>query len=178
MASLINTATLALDSGFRQRVEAAMTTAATSVAAEAIGAQTPTVYQTRHILATEVLNNPSAYLDRFAWVVAANATVSGELGAPVAIASSTAADPAVVTTAAVHGYSTGDVVEISGHLVNTSLEGTWPVTVLTATTFSVPVLGVGVGAATGVCVKMPPDADIQFAVNSNWSNMAGVAATS
>ena len=175
--SLMTTANLAGDAGFRSRVQAAMMTAALNVAAEAVGVQDSSTYQLRHQLAVAVLNNPAGYLDRFAWAVAANATVSGAVQAPVAIASSTAVNPSVITTAAAHGLTTGDVVEIAGHAVNTAANGTWPVTVIIATTFSVPVLGTGTGTATGTVVKQPPDADIQTAVNADFSDIAGVGVT-
>lgn len=176
-ASLLTTAALANDAGFRQRVQAAMTIAALNVAAEAVGAQDAATYQTRHNLAAQVLNNSGGFLDRFAWAVAANTTVAGDVQAPVSIASSTVANPSAVTTAAVHGLATGDVVEISGHLVNTALNGTWPVTVTSTTVFTVAVVGNGAGAATGTVVKQPPDADIQFAVNADFSDIAGVGVT-
>ncbi len=176
MGSLITTANLANDTGFRLRVQASMMVAALNVAAEAVGGQDSSTYQLRHQLAVAVLNNPAGYLDRFAWAVAANATVSSDVQAPVAIASSTAVNPSVLTTAA-HGLSTGDVVEIAGHAVNTAVNGTFAVTVLTSTTFSVPALGTGAGGATGTVTKQPPDADIQFAVNSDFSDIAGVGVT-
>lgn len=57
--------------------------------------------------------------------------------APVrAITSSTDATPIVVTTAAVHGLSTGDVINIFGHTTNVAANGTYRVTVLTTSTFS------------------------------------------
>ena len=176
-ASLINTANLANDPGFRSRVQAAMMTSALNVAAEAVGAQDSSTYQLRHQLAVNILNNPGGYLDRFAWAVAANTTVSGDVGTPVAIASSTAADPLAVTTAAVHGLSSGNVVEIAGHLVNAAANGTWPVTVTSTTAFTIPALGTGTGGATGTVTLMPPDADIQFACNSDFSDIAGVGVT-
>ena len=175
--TLITTANLANDPGFRSRVQAAMMTAALNVAAEAVGVQDSSTYQLRHQMAVQVLNNPAAYLDRFAWAAAANSTISADVGVPVAIASSTAANPSVITTGAVHGLASGDVAEIAGHLVNTAVNGTFPVTVLTTTTFSVPALGSGTGGATGTVVKQPPDADIQFAVNADFSDIAGVGVT-
>lgn len=70
-------------------------------------------------------------------------------GTAVAIVSSTNATPIVMTTAT-HNYVTGQVVTIASHLVNTAANGTWKVTVLSATTFSLDgSVGVGVGAATG-----------------------------
>lgn len=70
--------------------------------------------------------------------------------ATVAIASSTNASPIAVTTSTPHGLSTGDVVTITGHLVNTAANGTVIVTVTGATTFTIQgSTGNGVGAATG-----------------------------
>jgi hypothetical protein len=111
----------------------------------------------------------------FIWPVVQNSAIVR--GAPVAISSSTNANPIVVTTAAVHGLSTGAVVEVSGHAVNTAANGSWTVTVLTTTTFSIPVVGNGVGGATGQVVKMPIDSDIQFQVNSVWDDVAGITIT-
>jgi hypothetical protein len=173
-ATLNGTAALATDPLFRQRVQAAMVTAALSVAAEAVGAQDAGTYGLRHELAVQVLNSPASFLDRFCWAAAANATVCGDVGPLLSIASSTAANPSVVTTAAAHGLASGDWVEIAGHAVNTAANGIWPVTVILTTTFSIPVLGNGIGTATGTAVKQPPDADIQFAVNSDFSDIAGV----
>lgn len=172
-ASLLNTAQLAVDSGFRSRVQAAMVTSALNVAAEVVGAQDNPTYIARHNLARDILNQPALYLDRFAWAAAANATVSADLQAPVAIASSTAAFPAQITTAAVHGLATGDVVEISNHS-DPAKDGTFPVTVVSTTAFTILVVGTAAGTATGQVQKMPPDADIQFAVNSDFSDIAGV----
>jgi hypothetical protein len=70
-------------------------------------------------------------------------------GATLAIASSTNTYPIVVTSASAHGLSTGDWVDITDHQVNISANGQYPVIVLTSTTFSIPVSGVGVGGATG-----------------------------
>jgi hypothetical protein len=173
-SSLITMANLATDAGFRSRVQAAMVTAGLQVASEAAGAQDDATYRLRHELAVAVLNNTGLYLDRFAWTVATNTTVAGDVGAPVSIASSTNANPIVVTTATVHGLTTGDFAEIAGHLVNTAANGTWAVTVTSTTVFNIPVAGNGVGAATGQVVKQPPDADIQFAVNSDWNDIAGI----
>jgi len=69
----------------------------------------------------------------------------------VSIASSTNASPIVVTTSAPHLLATGDAVIINAHATNTSANGVWPtVMVLSPTTFSIPVAGVGVGGATGM----------------------------
>jgi len=65
----------------------------------------------------------------------------------LAITSNTAANPTVVTTAA-HGFTTGQTVNITGQSGVVSINGQRVVTVLTATTFTVPVDCTG-GAGTG-----------------------------
>jgi len=66
-----------------------------------------------------------------------------------AIDSSTNATPIVVTDVG-HGLATGDYVVITSHATNTSANGTWKVTKVTADTFSLDgSVGVGIGAGTG-----------------------------
>lgn len=168
----VEQAALARDDAFLDQVRVAMATAGIAIEGEAVGGSDTVVYGKRQSLAVQVLNNPDGYLSRFAWAVVQNATITR--GAPVSVASSTNANPIVVTTAAAHGYSTGAVVEISGHLVNTAANGSWTATVLTTTTFSIPALGNGAGGATGTVVKMPIDSDIQFQVNAVWNDIAGI----
>jgi hypothetical protein len=174
-------ANLANDAGFRSRVQAAVITAGLNVAAETVGTSGPdgngAIYKLRHELAVNVLNNTGGYLDRFAWAAATNTTVAGDVGNPVSVAASTSANPAVVTTATPHGLSTNQFAEISGHSVNTNINGTWQVTVTNTTVFTIPVLGNGTGTATGTVTVQPPDADIQFAVNSVFGDIAGVGVT-
>jgi hypothetical protein len=67
------------------------------------------------------------------------ANISGNLPAPVAIASSTAANPTQITTSSNHGRTTGDVVDISGHGPNFGANGQYAVTVTGLTTFTIPV---------------------------------------
>lgn len=83
---------------------------------------------------------------------------------PVAITSSTDATP-IVVTATSHGFSTGDRVLIYGHTTNTTANGIFKVTKLTANTFSlqdeftgadVAGAGGGAGGNTGLCIKAPP----------------------
>jgi hypothetical protein len=59
--------------------------------------------------------------------------------APSTVSGVSVANPAVVTTSAAHGLATGQQVTISGVGGATAVNGTWTVTVLTSTTFSVPV---------------------------------------
>jgi hypothetical protein len=183
-ASLQATAALAADPLFQGRVQAAMMTAAIDVAAEAIGAQTIATYQARHELAVAILQgtrpggggSPGTvpWLSQFVWATAANVTIAGDVGAPVSVASSTDANPSVITTASAHGLETGGWAEVSGHEVNTAVNGVWAVTVIDAENFSVPVPGSGVGVATGQVTAQPPDGDIQFSVNSVFGSVAGV----
>lgn len=53
------------------------------------------------------------------------------------ITGATNANPSVITTSAAHGLATDDRVTIAGSVGNTAINGTWKVTVLTATTFTV-----------------------------------------
>jgi hypothetical protein len=81
--------------------------------------------------------------------------VTNELYAATTITSSSVANPTVITTAAAHNLTTGDYVEIVGHTGSTpSLIGyNGPVTVLTSTTFSLPV-NVTVGGSGGTVRKI------------------------
>ena len=65
------------------------------------------------------------------------------------ITSSTNTTPITISCTA-HGYSTGDIVVITGHLVNTSSNGTWEITVTGANTFTLNgSVGNGVGTTSG-----------------------------
>lgn len=172
----VRQATLAADVVFRARVQLMMFIAATAVAGEAVGVMTSGVYGKRQAHALAVLSNPNAYIDRYSWAVASNPTIGSDIVSPVSIASSTSANPIVVTTAASHGYVNGDTVEIIGHATNTTANGGWIVTNLTATTFSIPTAGVGVGLSTGTATKQPNDSDVQFTINSLVNDFAGVTA--
>jgi hypothetical protein len=171
---LVRQATLALDPVWRNRVELAMFVAMTAVMGEALPGGLQTVaWQKRQAYAEKVLNSPDAYVTRFAWAAASNSTIGTAIAAPVSITSSTNANPIVFTTPA-HGYTTGDTVEIVGHLVNTNANGGWIITVLTTTTFSIQAAGNGIGGATGTVTKQPNDSDQNFTVASLVSDFAGV----
>lgn len=175
-AQMAQQALLAQDQGFRNRVYVAMVAAGIAVAGEAVGVMTAGVYGKRQALAYAVLSNPLAYLERFAVGAASNSTIGGDVVAPVAVSTSTGANPSVVATAAAHGMVTGDTVEIAGHTTNTAINGQWVVTSLTSTTYSVPVLGIGAGTG-GTSTKQPPDADLtNFGPFSQWNKFAGVTA--
>lgn len=81
---------------------------------------------------------------------------------PVALVSSTNANPTVITSGT-HNLTTGDRVLIFGHAVNTNANGVFKVVVLSSTTFSlvdeftgVAIAGNGIGAGTGFVVIAPP----------------------
>jgi hypothetical protein len=161
------------DAAYVQRIRGAMIRAAIAVSTEAIGSLTATAWLKRRQLAIRILNNPDAYLASFAAGYAADPASSLTWFKPLNITSSTNADPSVLTTPT-HGLTNGDVVSIVGHLVNTNINGLWVVTVVTATTFSVPQPGNGVGGATGTVLRQETDANIAFTINSLFSAVAGL----
>jgi hypothetical protein len=183
-ASLQATALLAADPLFQARVQAAMVTAAVNVAAEAVGAMDIATYQLRHNLAAANLQGsrlPSGaggmtgvpWVSQFAWAVASNVSISGDVGPLVPVESTTGAFPAEIATAVAHGLADGQWVTIAGHQVNDAVNGTWAVTVTGSATFTIPVPGTIAGGATGTVQLQPPDSDIQFAVNSVFGSVAG-----
>ncbi len=79
----------------------------------------------------------------------------------VSIASSTNASPIVITTATAHGFTTGQVVSVAGHTVNTSANGIWKVgTVISSTQFQIlkldgsNTIAYGAGGATGAVTNV------------------------
>lgn len=71
---------------------------------------------------------------------APNSTAALAYGDAVAITDSSADSPTLITTAAAHGLATGVQVLITGHLGSTpSLDGSHVITVISPTTFTVPV---------------------------------------
>lgn len=100
-------------------------------------------------------------------------------GPAIAVSSSSVANPSVITTGAAHGFLTGHQVAIAGHAGSTpSINGTHVVTVLSPTTFSIPV-NVTVGGTGGTATRQARTAtnlniqcnDPDFALstdNINW----------
>ena len=84
-----------------------------------------------------------------------NATwTQGPIPATKAIVSSTNASPIQVTVTS-HGYATGDVVQITGHTVNSAANGVWIVTNTGANTFTLDgSTGNGVGGASGTAANI------------------------
>ncbi len=167
-------AQLLAEQSFLNRVRGAMVRAAIAVSTEAQGALTTNAWAKRRLLAIRIITGPDSVLGSFAAAVAADSNSALSWYAPIAIASSTNANPTVVTTSEAHGYSTGDVVSITGHGGNTNANGTWTITVLSSTTFSSPQPGSGTGTASGSVSKQINDSDLAFTVNSLFSAVAGL----
>jgi hypothetical protein len=167
-------AQMVADLGYLARVRDAMVRAAVNVSAETQGALTVNAWATRRAMATRILQGPDQMVGAFLAAVAADPNSSLTWSQPTLIASSTNANPIAVTTASAHGLTTGDVVEVAGHLVNTNANGVWTVTVTSTTALTLPNVGNGVGGATGSVMKMETDANVAFTVNSVFSAVAGV----
>lgn len=175
--ALIDQHVLALEASFQNRVRTSAIAAAIAIQGEAIGGSSAQKYQKRQALARLVLSSPDGQKSRFASAVATNSTVAAGVGSPVAVASSTNANPTVVTTSAVHGLSVGDAIVIENHATNTVINGGWIVaTVPLTTTFTIAVSGVGAGTG-GTVRKHPPDTDINNAISALWDDLAGVDLT-
>jgi hypothetical protein len=85
-----------------------------------------------------------------------------------AIVSSTNATPIVMTVTS-HGFTNGDLVYISAHLVNTAGNGIWAIANQATNTFELTdpvtgtnVVGNGVGGATGRVVNLGPSVSSDF----------------
>jgi hypothetical protein len=172
-------AQLVNDASFIARIRCAMIKASMNVSTESQGSLSVNAWVKRRQLANRILVSPDAYVGSFVAAVAADPGISLSWFAPITISSSTNVNPTVLTTPA-HGYTSGDVVEILGHLVNTNANGTWVVTVLSTTTFSIPQPANGIGGATGTVQKMETDVNLNFTVNSTvstnvFSAVAGLA---
>lgn len=158
---------------FNNRIRVAMLRAAIAVSTELQGSLTGNAWAKRRQLSTRILNSPDAMLRSFVGAVSADPGSALLWFNAIGITSSTNASPSVFTTPT-HGYTTGDIVEIANHLVNTNGNGTWPVTVISATTFSIPMPANGIGGATGTVQKMETDSNLAFTVNSVFSAIAGL----
>jgi hypothetical protein len=167
-------AQMVADPGSSARVRCGMVRWAVTVMAEAIGTQTATVFAKRKLLANKILVNPDMWVTPFLAMVASDPGASLSWFQPTQISSSTNANPSVVTTTTAHGLAVGDVVEITGHLANTNINGVWTIaTVGSTTTFTVPAPANAVGAATGLVMKLDTDTAINFTIQNNFNAMAG-----
>jgi len=85
--------------------------------------------------------------------------VYGGSSSQVSISSSTVANNSTtITTSASHNFSDGSVVTISGHSSDPDINGTHTITLLSATTFSIPIKLTTAGRG-GFCVKANTGAD-------------------
>jgi len=76
-----------------------------------------------------------------------------EIGRQITILTSSVANPTVITTAEAHGIADGQTVRIAGHTGSTpAVDGDHVATVLTTTTFTVPV-NVSVGGSGGTVIQ-------------------------
>lgn len=83
-----------------------------------------------------------------------NVQIARELGAAIGGALvNSMANPTVVTTTVSHNLVTGDAVNITGSNSTPVINGNWIVTVLSSTTFSIPINVTGAGTA-GVLKKL------------------------
>jgi hypothetical protein len=172
-ATLTEQAALAVSDGFQCRVHAAMTAAAASIAGIAQGSMGPQTYAARVALATSILQDAGPHLARFSWAMATNAAVFNDMHQPVAIAGTTGNMPAVITTEVPHGFTTGQVAEISD-AVDPSVNGTWLITVVDQSSFSIPSPGSSFPAEGGFATIQPSDNSLQTAVNVCWNGLAGI----
>jgi hypothetical protein len=169
-------AALATDPGFIKRVQAAITKGAATVLAAAEDIGRPQTFRLRTAMATAILTDATPYLARFSWAIVTSPNVQAQVGALLSwIASSVAGPPAVVTTQAAHQLVSGQAVAISG-AADQALNGMWAVGAVTASTFTIPVIGTAVGGAGGTVVSQPSDGDLDTAVTAIWNAIAGVTA--
>jgi hypothetical protein len=81
--------------------------------------------------------------------------INNLIGSTMSISAISKASAAVVTTTLNHGLTTGNTTTISGATGMTGANGTWTVTVLTPTTFSIPYNSTGAPTYTGGGVLTP-----------------------
>ena len=93
-------------------------------------------------------------------------------GTTLIVTGASNASPIAITTAAPHGLQTGDQVTISGVLGNTAANGTFTVTVTSATTFTLDgSTGTGAWAGGGI-VSQPA---LAFALNASVNDVLAIA---
>lgn len=173
-ATLIQQSGLAADAGFQTRVHMAMMAQASVVAAAAIGSLDLAAYELRLALASKILAAGGAsQVTAFAYAVAATSACSADLGTVISVAATAPGPPAVITTVAAHGMSTGNTAKVVNTL-DTAIAGTWTVTVIDSTDFSVPVSGTSSQGIGGQVTQQPSDSDIATAVAAVWNGIAGV----
>lgn len=103
-------------------------------------------------------------------------TVPQDLGAilvstdPATISGATTATPIVVTTSAAHGYTTGDAVNIINVGGITEANGSWLITVLSSTTFSLTgSVGAGTYTSGGKVQKVKKTKNPYNSLDAAWN---------
>jgi hypothetical protein len=91
--------------------------------------------------------------------------INSLVGSTMSVSAITQANPAVVTTSLNHGLTTGNTTTISGALGMTGANGTWTVTVLSPTTFSIPYNASAAPAYTGGGVLTPNARNQSVSIN-------------
>ena len=107
------------------------------------------------------------YQDNGATISAASPAASALYSPPANnvngnVTGATKASPIVITTSAAHGLATGAIATIAGVKGNTAANGTWAITVLSATTFSL-------NGSTG---------NANYTSNGTWASCSGASCTS
>jgi hypothetical protein len=174
VSTLIEQMGVAADAGFQSRVRAAILAEAATIAAAGPSGMDLATFTLRTALAAKILAGASStWAATFAYAIAVMSGVAADIGVPVNIADSTPGYPAVVDTMAAHGLTTGGAAKII-NAVDPAINGTWPVTVVSSTEFTIPVAGTLSGVAGGTVTPQPTDADIATAVAAAWNAVAGV----
>jgi hypothetical protein len=89
------------------------------------------------------------------------------------ISNATNTSPIVITTTTAHGYSSAENIFTTGILGNAAANGTNAVTVLTPTSYSIPVAGDGTYISGGVCAR-PIDDKVALAMIGSGDDAGGV----
>lgn len=174
MSTLIEQMGTAADAGFQSRVRAAILAEAATILAAAISGMDVAAFTLRNALAAKILGGgSSAEAATFAYAIAVTSGVAADIGIPVNIADSTPASPAVIDTVTAHGMTTGQAAKII-NAIDPNINGTWPVTVVNPTEFTIPAAGSLSGTVGGTVTQQPTDADIATAVAAVWNAVAGV----
>jgi hypothetical protein len=177
MASLAQQAALAASPLFAARVQAAIVTAAADILAAAQGDTGANTFALRTALAAQVMQGVTpALLSRFCWAAATSPSVTQDIPPTgYAIAAAQGGMPAQITTTVANGFASGWNIEIDGCL-DPVCNGTWVITVIDTTDFTIPVLGSAYVGPGGTATLQPSDTDINSAVAAAWSAVAGVNA--
>lgn len=166
-------AKLTKDISFFDRVTMAMVRCATEVTKEDTSGMTTMVASKRRVLANRIIETPSSMANSFVALVASDPNTALGWWDLIGIASSTDADPIVITTVNSHGYVTGDIIEILNHTGNVIANGTHNITVISDTTYSIPVPG-SVAGTGGTSQKQIDDGDLFFTISALFQSAAGI----